>query len=154
MEEGDANDPPLSEGTRFRGQGPFRIDFLLYDWLGVDLTTRSNAALDTLELPPKIITPFLVMILASWLTRRPPAQVLDRYYAKMKTPVDPDPVVDQRNLEAAYADLSSLERRKLFPGTNLEFQKPTRGDVLGFIVCFGICGLIIGLAMLVVRIGG
>jgi len=141
------------EGTRFRGDGNFRLDFMLYGLVGIDLTTKSNAALDTLELPPKIITPFLVMILCSFLTRPVRREVLDRYYAKMKTPVDPDHEIDQRNLEAAYANPEALEYRKIFPGSNFEFQRPTTADWVGFIVCFGICFLIILLAMVVARIG-
>ncbi|MBX3422821.1 MAG: sodium:solute symporter family protein [Pirellulaceae bacterium] len=140
-------------GTRFRGKGSLRLDFLLYEWLGVELASKSTAVLNTLELPPKIITPFLVMILVSWMTRRPPESVLNRYYTKMKTPVDPDPEVDRHNLEVAYANPASLEHRKLFPGTNLEFQKPTATDLWGVAVSFGVCALIIGLAMLVARIG-
>jgi solute:Na+ symporter, SSS family len=141
------------EGTRFRGEGSFRFDFLLYSLLGVDLTPRSNATLDTLDLPPKIVTPFLVMILVSFFTRPVRREALDRYYAKMKTMVDPDPEIDRRNLEVAYANPEALEHRKLFPGTSLEVQKPTRADVVGFVACFAVVGLIIVLAMLVARIG-
>ncbi len=140
-------------GTRLRGEGNFRLDFLLYSLLGVDLTTKSSATLDTLELPPKIITPFMVMILVSLFTRSVRSEVLDRYYAKMKTMVDPDPEVDRRNLEAAYANPQALEHRKLFPGTNFEVQKPTRADVIGFVACFAVCALVIVLAMIVARIG-
>lgn len=141
------------EGTRFRGDGNFRLDFLLYGLIGVDLTTKSNAALDTLELPPKIITPFLVMILCSFLTRPVRREVLDRYYAKMRTPVVADPQLDHQNLEAAYADPELTAHRKLFPNTNFEFQKPTTADWVGFVACFGVCFLIIVLAMAVARIG-
>jgi len=141
------------EGTQFRGEGNFRLDFLLYPLIGVDLRTKSNAALSTLELPPKIITPFLVMFVISLLTPPVRREVLDRYYAKMKTMVDADPEVDRRNLEAAYANLEALEARKMFPGTSIEIQKPTRADVVGFVVCLGVCGLIIVLAMAVARIG-
>lgn len=141
------------EGTRFRGEGNFRFDFLLYRLLGADLTTKSNAALDTLDLPPKIITPFLVMILISFVTRPVRSQVLDRYYAKMKTMVDPDPEIDRRNLERAYADPLALEHRKLFPGSSLEIQKPTGADAIGFVACFGVCVLVIVLAMAVASIG-
>jgi solute:Na+ symporter, SSS family len=127
--------------------------FLLYDWLGIDLTAKSNALLNTLELPPKIVTPFLVMVIVSWLTKAPPKESVDRYYIKMKVPVDSDPETDLRNLEAAYSNPSPLDHRKLFPGTNLEFQKPTRADWLGFVVCWLVCGLIIGLAMFVAQLG-
>ncbi|HUG91680.1 MAG TPA: hypothetical protein VML55_12645, partial [Planctomycetaceae bacterium] len=141
------------EGVWLKGFGNFRPDFLLYDWAGMDLRNQSNAMLETLTLPPKIVTPFLVMIVISLVTRRNSREALDRYYAKMKTPVDPDPERDRRNLEAAYANPEALEGRKLFPGTSLEIQKPTAVDVIGFVVSVAVCFGIIGLAMVVARIG-
>ena len=70
----------------------------------MDLTKADNAMLQTLRLPPRLITPFIVMILVSLVTQRGTPEVLDRYYAKMKTPVDADPDSDRRNLETAYSD--------------------------------------------------
>lgn len=139
--------------VRFRGEGNLRLDFLLYQWLGLDLAKLSAATLSTLELPPKIISPFLVMILVSWMTRPVRREVLDRYYAKMKTPVDPDPAADQQQLEAAYQNPQLLEHKKLWPGSSLEFQRPTTSDWVGFLVCFGVCFAIIALAVLVARLG-
>ena len=97
--------------------------------------------------------PFLVMIVASLLTRKNSEEALDRYYAKMKTPVDPDPEADARKLEAAYADPSTCERVKLLPGSSLEFQKPTTEDVVGFIISVVVCFAIIGFAVLMAGIG-
>ena len=68
------------------------------------------------------------MILFSLFTRRNSEEALNRYYAKMRTPVDPDPDEDEANLEAAYADPEVLEDLKLFPGSSLEFNKPTGTD--------------------------
>ncbi len=141
------------EGVRLQGYGDFRLDFLLYHWLGVDLTTVSNALLSTLELPPKIFTPFLVLILVSLFTRRNSKEALDRYYAKMKTPVVPDPEVDRQNLNAAAQDLDLLEKQKLFPGTELEFQKPTAIDIVGFLLSVVTCIAVVALAVWVVGIG-
>lgn len=136
------------------GFGNFNLDYLLYRWLGVDLMALNNATLDTLGLPPKIITPFLVMILVSLVTRRNSKEALDRYYAKMKTPVVPDPELDHQNLEHAYRSIAELEKTKLFPGSSFEFQKPTATDVVGVIVCFLACFGIVGLAVWVAGIGG
>ena len=136
------------------GFGNFQLDFLLYQWLGMDLTSKTTATLKTLELPPKIITPFLVMILLSLVTPRNSKQALDRYYAKMKTPVDPDPAEDLRKLEEAYSNPDQVEASKLFPGSSLEFQKPSKTDVIGFVVCVVACFGVIGLAVLVASIGG
>ena len=65
------------------GVGSFRFDMLIYDKIpGVDLTKVSNAALKTLEFPFKIIAPFLVMIIASLLTKPNDKKALDRLYVK------------------------------------------------------------------------
>ena len=141
------------EGTRLAGRGNLQLDFLLYRLAGVNLSNMSDAALDTLSLPPKIITPFLIMILFSWVTRPNSATALDRYYTKMKTPVDPDPEVDQQNLEAALERRDELEQQKLFPGSNLEFRKPALFDVAGFLLCFCVCFAIIGVAVWIAGIG-
>ena len=97
--------------------------------------------------------PFLVMIIASLLTRKNSEEALDRYYAKMKTPVDPNPKADQQKLAAAYADPSTCERVKLFPNSDLEFQKPTTEDIVGFTLSFLICFAIIGMAFWITTLG-
>ena len=79
---------------------------------------------------------------------------LDRYYAKMKTPVDPDREQDEKNLVSAYADPSALEQQKLFPGTDFEFQRPTAVDVVGFILCVCICFAIVGAAAFAASLAG
>jgi SSS family solute:Na+ symporter len=141
------------DDVKLQGFGNFKLDFLLYQLVGVDLTSKSNAFLSTLELPVKIVSPFLVMILVSLFTRRNSKEALDRYYAKMKTPVDPDPEADHKKLEAAYKDPGQFESKKLFPGTSFEFSKPTLVDIVGFVVCFLVCFGVIALAVLVASIG-
>ena len=92
------------EGGEKIGQGSFRFDMVIYDkLLGLDLTQYRKAALKTLEFPFKIIAPFLVMIIASLLTQPNSKKALDRLYVKMKTPVDPDPEGDAREIDVSYA---------------------------------------------------
>jgi len=140
------------DGTMLKGFGNFRLDFLLYQLVGIDMTRLANSTLDTMELPPKIVTPFLVMILVSLVTRPNSREALDRYYSKMKTPVVPDHEQDRMNLEEALLNVEQLEQRKLFPGSSLEIQKPRPADWIGFLVCFAVCFAIIGLAVLVANI--
>ena len=71
----------------------------------------------------------------------------------MKTPVDPDPAGDRAAMEKSYAQPDRFDERKLFPNSSLEFQRPTAQDFWGFAVCFAICFAIIGLAILVSKIG-
>jgi len=137
-----------------RGEGTFRFDMIIYDKiLGFDLTKVRNAALSTLDLPFKIIAPFLVMILVSLFTQPNSKKALDRFYVKMKTPVDPDPERDEAEMDVSYARPHRFDDRKLFPGSQLEFQRPTKMDIWGFIGCFAICFAIIGLVLWVAKIG-
>ncbi|MEM7233311.1 MAG: sodium:solute symporter family protein [Planctomycetota bacterium] len=140
-------------GTKLRGFGDFRLDFLLYTLVGIDLTSQSDSLLRTMELPPKIVLPFLVLVLFSFVTRQGSKESLDRYYAKMKTPVDPDPEADRKKLARALDDPEALEKKKLFPGTSLEIQRPTRTDVVGFVISVIVCFVVIGLALGVASIG-
>ena len=136
------------------GQGSFRFDMVIYDkLLGLDLTQYRKAALKTLEFPFKIIAPFLVMIIASLLTQPNSKKALDRLYVKMKTPVDPDPEGDAREIDVSYARPDRFNDRKLFPGSNWEFERPTKMDFWGFVGCFVICFAIIGVVLWVARIG-
>jgi len=133
--------------------GRLRLDMLIIDKLGVNLAAMNKAAIKTLDLPFATVVPFLVMIIASLLTKRNNKEALDRLYVKMKTPVDPNPANDKAQMERSYAQPDRFDDRKLFPNSNLEFQRPTPVDFWGFIGCFVICFLIIGLAILVSRIG-
>ena len=142
------------EGGDKIGQGSFRFDMVIYDkLLGLDLTQYRKAALKTLEFPFKIIAPFLVMIIASLLTQPNSKKALDRLYVKMKTPVDPDPEGDAREIDVSYARPDRFNNRKLLPGSNWEFERPTKMDFWGFVGCFAICFAIIGVVLWVARIG-
>ena len=141
------------EGPR-RATGAFKIDNLVYDWAGVPLERQTDAMLDTLSLPFKIVVPFLVMVLVSLLTRRNREETLDRYYRKMKTPVLPDPDEDAALLQRIHAGDEQPVRRAWFPGSSWEIQKPTVADVVGFVVSLAVCFAIIGLAAMLAGIGG
>lgn len=136
------------------GKGSFRFEMVIYDkLLGLEMTQYRKAALKTLEFPFKIIAPFLVMIIASLLTQPNSKKALDRLYVKMKTPVDPDPESDAREIDVSYARPDRFNDRKLLPGSDWEFQRPTKMDAWGFVACFAICFAIIGVVLWVARIG-
>ncbi len=142
-----------ADDVKLQGNGNFRLEFLLYQIAGIDLSKVTNATMATLELPPKIVTPFLVMIFFSLLTKPNSKEALDRYYSKMKTPALKDREADLVFLEKNLNDPEAMEAKKLFPGTSLEFQKPTKMDVIGFITCFIICFAVIGFAIMLAGIG-
>ena len=60
---------------------------------------------------------------------------------------------DQRALDQSYRNPSRFDHKRLFPGTSLEFQRPTLADVGGFAVCVGICVALLALAWWLANIG-
>jgi len=136
-----------------RAEGLFNHDFLVYELVGIDLTKMSNAALETLRLPLRVVLPFVVMVLLSLITPRVDKRVLDRYYVKMRTPVDPDPAADKRLMEASYRDTSRWADRRLFRFFGLEFQKPKLLDIAGFVISFIICFAIIAFMVWLAKLG-
>ncbi len=136
-----------------QGNGRFQLDFLLYQAFGLDLKKCDNAMLETLRLPPRLVLPFLVMIGFGFITKRTREDVLDRYYVKMKTPVAIDPEDDKNELKLSYENPDRFNHKRMFPGGNLEFQKPTTADVVGFVSSFGICFLFVWLAIWLTQLG-
>ncbi|MCS7465703.1 sodium:solute symporter family protein [Stieleria sp. ICT_E10.1] len=136
-----------------QGEGQLKLDFVLYHYIGVDLANVSKATLETLRLPTRVLLPFLVLIVASFLTPRTSESVLDRYYAKMKTEVDPDPETDRRNLEESYSNPKRFEDRRLFPGTDIEALRPRKSDVYGFAISVAVCFVVIALLVWLAGIG-
>ena len=138
---------------QFTGQGRFTLAFYIYHLLGMDLRQADRALLTTLRIPPRIIMPFLVMILLSFVTRPGTKEVLDRYYVKMKPPVLPDPEDDLQELQLSYQEPSRFDDTKLFPATNLEFQRPKFVDIAGFVISCGVCIVFLALASWLANIG-
>ena len=141
-----------AEGT-LQGQGSFKLDNLLYDALGLDLVNANRQWLKTLELPTRLVLPVVVMILLSLVTKPGSSQALDRYYVKMKTPVDPDPQEDEKQLQESYDNPQRFDSKKLFPNSSFEMQKPTRADTVGFLVSVGVCFLFLAIAYFLANIG-
>ncbi|NND97493.1 MAG: hypothetical protein HKN47_09225 [Pirellulaceae bacterium] len=72
----------------------------------------------------------------------------------MKTEVDADPEVDQKNLEESYRDPKRFESNRLFPGTSIEALRPRTSDVVGFVASVATCFAIIALLVWLAGIGG
>ena len=136
-----------------RGEGSLKIDFLIYGLMGIDLSNANKATLETLRLPIRLLLPFTVLFFLSLVTPRGSDAVLNKYFAKMKTPVQPDPAADHAALEAAYQDPSLTISRKLFPNSDWEFVHPTKMDVIGFLTSCVVCALVIGLLLWLAGIG-
>jgi Na+/proline symporter len=87
---------------------------------------------------------FIVLIVVSLLTRRVPAENLDRFYACLRTPVGPDePETEPFTLPAG---VHPAQRNVLIPHPDFEIPKPTLVGIGGFLAAW------LGVALLVAAV--
>ena len=142
-----------NEAGQAAGQGRLNLVLLMLDKLGWDLSANPYALNETVRILFRIVLPFLIVVVLGYLARPDDEEALDRFYAKMKTPVLVDRQADERELALSYADPHRFDHLKMFPRTSWEFCKWDKVDTIGFglalLVAFGIVGLL----LLVVSIG-
>ncbi len=140
------------KGQRY-GQGFFNLEMAVLEWCGMDLENLANPMIETLRLPFRILLPILLMIVLSFFTAQVDRTVLDRFYVRMKTPVNPDPAKDRAEVELSYQKPDRFNHTKIFPGSQLEFCRWTSEDAWGFILGLVAAGVVIGLTLWVAGIG-
>ncbi|MFC1614329.1 sodium:solute symporter [Gemmatimonadota bacterium] len=135
------------------GQGFFNLEMAFLSWLGLDLSSLANPMIETLRLPFRIVLPIFLMIILSLFTSPVESRALDRFYVKMKTPVQPDRERDHEEIEKSYENPTRFDDQKVFSGSQFEFTKWNKEDLVGFLL--GILGaiLVIALTLLVASIG-
>jgi SSS family solute:Na+ symporter len=138
----------LDESGKKYGSGMLSLELVLIDKIGVDLSRNPYALNETIRILIRTTVPFLILVGISLLTRRDEKTLLDRFFVKMKTPVDTDPAEDARQLELSYADPRRFDHTNLFgPGSDWEFNKWTRTDAIGFAIS---CAMAVGVVLLLV----
>lgn len=139
----------LDENGQKYGSGMLSLELILIDKMGIDLSKNPYALNETIRILIRTIVPFLIMIGVSLLTRRDEKALLDRFFVKMKTPVESgDSVEDARQLDLSYANPRRFDHTNLFgPGSDWEFNKWTRTDAVGFAVS---CAIAVGVILLLV----
>ena len=80
-------------------------------------------------------------------------KALDRFYAKIHTPVQPTDAADKNAVAENAARMEQFEHRKLFPGTSWEIHKPQKMDYLDFFGAWGLVGVIILILWTITQIG-
>jgi len=121
------------------GLGRFNAEVWIVSWFGVDFSHSSKPQLLAVRFFFSALFPFILLVAFSYVTPRVPKANLDRFFARVHTPVQPTPEADAAAVDASYANPAKFESDKLFPGTGWEIMKPARSDYIGF---FGTCGLV------------
>lgn len=136
-----------------RGQGMLRVELVVLEMLGWDLTLNSYSANETIGLLIKLVVPFGTLIVVSLLTYRDDKERLDRFFVKMKTPVHVDRQQDEVELRNSFEHPQRFDHLKVFPNSDWEFLRWNRVDLLGVIFSLvGIAGCML-LLLLVVSVG-
>ncbi len=135
------------------GQGMFRFQLWLIGLTGIDLTNFTSAGLSALSFLFDIIFPFVALFVISLFTKPNSERVLREFYARVHTPAVADAERDASEVQKRIDDPSLVERDKMFPGTNWEFWKLTKADVIGFSLCWVGVAAIVGIYILITKIG-
>lgn len=78
---------------------------------------------------------------------------IDRFYAKLKTPVGATPEIEQQEIALSYADPHRHDHQKLFPQSNWELTRWSRHDAVGFASCCLVALAILGMLWLLLNFG-
>jgi SSS family solute:Na+ symporter len=130
------------EGQKY-GSGMLSLELVLLDKLGFDLQKNPYALNETIRILIRTFTPFVILIVISFCSRRDDKAMLDRFYVKMKTQVDTDPDEDTRQMELSYADPSRFDHRKLLPKSDWEFDKWDKTDTVGFAISTAVAVVVV-----------
>ena len=142
---------PNDLSSPLEGRGRFHVELYALDRLGVDVEKLDVSMRYAVRFFYNGLFPFAVLLLVSLFTPRPPREIVDLFFGKMKTPVDPVPERDLAAMEATRRDPHRFDHLKLFPRSDWEFTKWNRVDTVGFVVCCVVSGAIFGLFYLILR---
>jgi SSS family solute:Na+ symporter len=145
-------DPEDTESEKI-GIGRFHAEIWVLSWLGIDFSRFQKSQLVAMRFFFDALFPFVLLFLLSAFTRAAPKSHLDRFFAKMHTPIQKTPDQDLKALEAAYQDPHMYDSQKLFPRSQWELLKWTKLDYLGFFGSWVLVGIIILLLWIMTSIG-
>jgi len=134
------------------GVDRFHAEIWIISWFGFDMTHLSKAQLVSLRFFFDALFPFLLLFLISLFTQPVAKNLLDRFFAKIHTPVQPTHEEDEAALVKAWADPGQFEKEKMFPHSQWEFRKWKRIDYIGFFGSWALVGAVILLLWIVVTV--
>ena len=114
------------------GMGRFHAEIWVMSWLGIDFQRFSKAQLVAARFFFDALFPFLLLFFFSMFSRPVAKKDLDRFFARLVTPVQPTPDLDRQALADAMEHPERTEQNKIFPHSNWEIYRPGWNDVLGF----------------------
>ncbi|NOY61249.1 MAG: sodium:solute symporter family protein [Calditrichaeota bacterium] len=141
----DPNSPKI-------GLKRFNAEIWVMSWFGIDFTNFSKAQLVATRFFFDALFPFLLLFIFTIFTKPVEKGHLDRFFARMHTPVQPTLELDAQAVEESYKDPGKWEKFKIKPGSSWEIMKPTKLDAFGFGGSWVLVGVIIVLLWVMISI--
>jgi len=146
VDPGDPQSPKI-------GKGRFHAEIWLLSTLGIDVSGWTKAQLVAGRFFVDALLPFVLLILLSFVTPAIPKADLDRFFARLHTPVQPTPEADRQAVAAAVAQPGCHEHKKIWPHSNWEILRPGWVDLVGFGGSCVLVGVVLLLLWLMVTVG-
>ena len=144
---------PKDLNSPLMGTGAFRVEIYLLslftDFFHLDLQKLPGPMVQTLAFLIDIFMPFIIMFLVGFLTKPNSKKSLDYFYTCVLTPSVADQEQDRKNIEYNLAHPEIIRERQHFPDSNWVIYKLNREDKIGFLVCWAIVAMIVGLFVVV-----
>jgi hypothetical protein len=148
----DQNIKMRKDGTRY-GDGLFKPELYAMHLCGFNFAKRSPSQVEAISISIRLIFPFLAVILVGLFTKPVPKDVLDRFYVKLRTPVNEDHDQDAIVVAENQAHPERTEHVLLFPNSNWEFQKQPRYDIIGMSIASSVAIVLTVTIYLIAKIG-
>ena len=127
------------------GSGRFNLECWVMSKAGLPAAAFSPSQRLTAQFFFDGFFPFIVLIIASLLTRPTDPARVAQFYGKMKTPVGDTPELEAAAMAETRRNPARFDHTKLLPASNWEFCKWDRVDTVGFLACCGTSAAIVGL---------
>ena len=134
---------PASPLIAAAGLNRFNFECWLLSKAGVGVDPLTKTQRVTLQFFFDSLFPFVVLVVASLLTRPTDPRRVAQFYGRMKTPVGDTPELEAAALEETKANPARFDQTKLLPASNWEFCKWDRVDTVGFLICSALSGAIV-----------
>ena len=147
-----AHEVPTRSDSPKVGLGRFNAEVWALSAIGFDFSHSSKAGLSAARFFFDAAFPFVLLALFSFVTTPVARPTLDRFFARLHTPVQPTPEADAAAVAEACAHPEQYETEKLVPGSQWEILKPSLGDFVGFFGTWVLVALVVLLLWLMVTI--
>jgi SSS family solute:Na+ symporter len=100
------------------GLGRFHAELWVLSWFGIDFSESTKAQLVAVRFFFDALFPFVLLFLVSFVTKPVRKDYLDRFYAKLHTPVQKTPEEEEKELEKSLQYPDRFKKDKLLPNSN------------------------------------